>query len=127
MSRVERLQNRIERLGRALHDYDEGGPLHEFRGRLVSWVIHKLREHGVDIDPDKDGTLTEHDIEVALDELEDLIDKAANVPEPFDSLMDIGVDALLDVVASVVFRQKHRLERRLERLKARLARVQARG
>lgn len=127
MSRIERLRSHIDRLERALHDYGEGGPHYQFRGRLVTWVIGKLREHKVDIDPDNDGALTEADIEVALDDLEDLIDDKVKWPEPFDSLMDLGVDTMTDIVAAIVFRKKTRLERRLERLKARLARIEARG
>ncbi len=127
MSRTERLKGRIERLELALRDYGEGGPHEHYRGRLVSWVIQKLREHGVDIDPDKDGALTQADIEVAIDDLEDLIDKETNWPEPFDHLLDLGVDAMLDLVAALVFRQKTRLEHRLARLKARLARLEGRA
>lgn len=124
MTRIERLKGRIARLEQALHEYDEGGVHFQFRGRLVSWVIAELRKHGVDIDPDHDGALSEHDIEAALEHLEDLIDAQTALPEPFDGLLDLGVDAMLDVVSAIVFRKKNRLEHRLARLKARLARLE---
>lgn len=122
MTRIERLRGRIERIEHVLH-----GCSGQHRDRLVDWVADQLRAGGVVLDPARIDELAEAEFRRALGDLEDLIDAEVRWPEPLDTLLDLGVDVALDIIAATVFRRRRRLARRLARLQARLHRLLGAG
>lgn len=122
---IRRLQRRIDRLEEALEYYENAEQHAGVRGKLLDWLGPRLEEAGIDLDANNDGFLDAEEADDAMDELVDLLDRKVALPEPYDTLMDLGVSVAANVIVAIVMKRPDRLKRRLERKRRRLEKLKA--